>query len=178
MNQPATALTITSEPITTASAVRNERLDIARTLTGPAVHVEPPLEDETRSLLIDDALALCARDVRLDQDALGLRRGEPLVLLVQVQRGGELRAQHGDELSHALRAMTDPTRQLERHPDHDVGHGVLCTQCDHRSRIARMADPGEHGERMRRNLGFVGQRDADRLAANVEAQSCLLYTSP
>src|SRR5436190_345009 len=68
-----------SEPTTTISAVRNERLDIRRkTLLRAAVAVEPPLEDERRCLLIDHGAALLARHIGIDQHALGLR-GRDLV---------------------------------------------------------------------------------------------------
>ena len=132
------------------------------------MRVEPPLEDERGRLLIDHALALASRQIRVDQDPLGLRGGESLVLFVDRNHGSELAADRGDEFLDALRAMTDPARELERHPDYNVGDGMQCTQRDHSGCVTRIADPREHGERMRRNLGFVGQRDADRLAADIE----------
>ena len=54
--------TMITEPITTARATRNERLDIAgaRPYSRAVACVEPRLEDQRSGLLIDHVLALGA----------------------------------------------------------------------------------------------------------------------
>src|SRR5690242_831534 len=75
----STVATISSEPTTTASAVRHERFDIGgATLLRAPLAVEPALQDQRGGLLVDHALALLARQISLEQHALGLRGGEPL----------------------------------------------------------------------------------------------------
>jgi hypothetical protein len=38
------------------------------------------------------------------------------------------------------------------------------------TRVARVAGPWQDGERVRRNLGFVGERHADGLGPDIEAE--------
>ena len=90
---PATPTTSTTDPITTASATLNDRLDICR--LGPLypASIEPGLQDERRGLLIDHGAPLRAGHVGVDQDALRFGRGETFILFVKFHGRRDARAQ-------------------------------------------------------------------------------------
>src|SRR5512134_2182424 len=99
---------INSVPTTTASALRNDRFDIEQTLLAGALRVEPTLKDERRGLLIDHLSAARARDVCFDQHALGLRRGEALVLFVAPNPAPDRGSERRDQLLDPACTMADP----------------------------------------------------------------------
>ena len=70
--------------------------------------------------------------------------------------------------------MPDLARQLEWHSDHDIGDVVLDNECLDRRHVAVGSRPCDHGERMRGDPRLVGHRDADRLAADVEAERAFM----
>jgi len=97
-------------------------------------------------------------------------RGEPPALPVGGPRGGQGGARGGARLEQAAGAVADPARQLERHAHHDLGHAVGDAQRGDGARVADVAGPWQHAERMRRHLGLVREREADRLGSDIEAE--------
>src|SRR6266545_7651906 len=84
--------------IMTARAQRKARFDTPKLYT---MGVEPALQDEGRRLLIDELLAARARQVLLEERALGGHGAEALV--PGLDRDRQPRAQRVDEREHAPR---------------------------------------------------------------------------
>src|SRR5690606_17963260 len=138
-----------------------------------ALAVEPALEDELRRGGVDHLLATGARDVGVEQGALGPGGAEALVPGPGARRAGqrlEGRPERGEEALDLAGAVADGAVELEREADDDgAGLEVAGEGGDGRG-VLGVALAGEDLARGGDRAARVGHGDADRLAADVEAE--------
>src|SRR5579883_994036 len=139
--------------------------------TEPPDPIQQSLENVRRRYLVDDLGAALPREVALDHAALDRGGGETLV--PEGERQVCMREQVLRHLPDALRARSLAAVEADRQSRDDAADIVALDLGEEALHVAAELAAADRVEWRRDHPGGIGERHADRLGADIEAQEAL-----